>query len=236
MSKLWSLTRRELGAYFLTPSAYIVLALFLLISGYFFSTYVIAVRQADMRPVLSEVAVLFLFLLPALTSRLWAEERKQGTDELLMTAPLSTAQIVVAKYLAALLLFSAYLAVTLLYPVMLAVWGPLDWAAVLTGYLGLLLFGGAALAVGLYASSLTDSQMLAAISAFAMLLGLWISSWAGGALPPGWAPVLNYLSFTTHYQDFSKGLLDTSHGLYFLTLIAGFLFLTARRLESIRTR
>jgi ABC-2 type transport system permease protein len=236
MSKTWALIRRELSAYFLSPAAYVVLAIFLLLSGYFFSTYVISARQADMRPVLGNMAVIFLFLVPALTARLWSEELKQGTDEFLMTAPIATRQIVIAKYLASLLLFALFLAVTFTYPVVLEIWGQPDWRAILTGYLGLLLVGGAALAVGLYASSLTDSQMVAAMIAFAMLLGFWIISWAADALPPSWQPVLEYLSLTDHFYDFSKGILDTKHGVYFLSLIGGFLFLTTQRLETARTR
>lgn len=234
--RTWSLVKRELGAYFLSPSAYAVLAIFLLVSGYFFSTYVISARQSDLRPVLSNMAVIFLFMAPALTARLWSEELKQGTDEMLMTAPVSTTQIVLAKYIACMLLFATYLGATFIYPVILEIWGSPDWRAVLTGYLGLFLIGGAAIAVGLFASSLTDSQMVAALVAFALLLAFWIISWAGDALPYTWKPVLEYLSLTGHYQDFSKGLIDTKHLVYFFSLIAGFLFLTAQRLENARWR
>jgi ABC-2 type transport system permease protein len=236
MARLWSLTKRELSAFFLSPQAYVVLAVFLLLSGYFFSTWIIPSRQADMRPVFGGMAVVYLFLVPALTSRLWAEELRQGTDELLMTAPITTTQIVLAKFLASLLLFLAYLAVTLAYPIILEIWGDPDWRAIATGYVGLILLGGAALAVGLYASSLTDSQMVAALIAFAILLGFWLVSWAADALPAQFGPVLQYLSLTRHYTDFSKGIIDSSHLVYFLTLTGGFLFLTAQRLEGARWR
>jgi ABC-2 type transport system permease protein len=236
MQKTWSLTRRELGAYFLSPTAWVVLAIFLLISGWFFSTITLSSRYADMRPILGNMAVLFIFLAPALTSPLWSEELKQGTDELLMTAPVATAQVVIAKYLACLLLFVSYMAVTIAYPVILEIWGSPDWNAVLTGYLGLFLMGSACLAVGFYASSLTDSQMVAAMLAFAMLLGFWVIAWAGDSLPAAWWPVLEYASLTRHYDDFAKGVIDTKHVVYFLTLIGAFLFLTTRRLESARWR
>lgn len=236
MSRMGWLIRRELTAYFLSPAAYVVLALFLLISGFFFSTWVIPSRQADLRPVLTNMALLFLFLAPALTARLWAEERKQGTDEFLMTAPVSVAQVVAAKYLASLLLFLLYLAITLVYPVILEIWGQPDWGATLTGYLGLLLLGGTALAVGLFASSLTDSQMVAALLSFVLLLCFWLLAWAGSALPARWAPVLQFLSLTGHYGDFAKGVLDSRHIIYFLSLISGFLYLTIHRLEAVRWR
>lgn len=236
MRRTWWLIRRELNAYFLSPAAYVVLALFLLLSGFFFSTWVIPSRQADLRPVLSNMALALLFLAPALTARLWAEERKQGTDEFLLTAPVSTTQVVLAKYLAALFLFLLYLATTLVYPIILEVWGQPDWGATLTGYLGLLLLGGTALAAGLFASSLTDSQMVAALLSFAILLCFWLLAWAGDALPARWTPVLQSLSLTGHYGDFAKGVLDSTHLVYFLSVIGGFLFLTAQRLESTRWR
>lgn len=236
MTRVWPLTKRELGAYFLSPAAYVVLALFLLLSGYFFSTWVISSRLPDMRPVLGNMGVIFLFLVPAITSRLWSEELKQGTDEFLMTAPISTTQIVLAKFLAALVLFILFLGVTITYPVILDLWGQPDWPAVMTGYLGLLLLGSTALAVGFFASSLTDSQMVAALLSFVMLLGFWLISWAADALPSSWAPVLQYLSLTGHYGDFTKGVLDSKHIIYFLSLTGGFLFLTAQRLENARWR
>lgn len=236
MRSMWSLTKRELGSYFLSPTAYVVLALFLFISGYFFSTWVISSREPDLRPVLSQMGVIFLFLVPALTSRLWSEELKQGTDEFLMTSPISTTQIVLAKYFAVLGLLAIFLGATFVYPAILDYWGQPDWRAMLTGYLGLFLLGAAALAVGFFASSLTDSQMVSALIAFALLLGFWIVSWAADALPYSWRPVLEYLSLTGHYTDFSKGVLDSKHLIYFVSLTGGFLFLTAQRLENARWR
>jgi len=236
MSRFWWLVRRELIAYFLSPAAYVVLALFLMLSGFFFSTWVIPSRQADLRPVLSQMALLFLFLAPALTARLWAEERKQGTDELLLTAPISAAPVVMAKYVAVLLLFLLYLAVTFVYPVILEIWSQADWGATLTGYLGLILLGGTALAAGLFASSLTDSQMVAGLLSFVILLAFWMLAWAGGALPARWAPVLQLLSLTGHYGDFAKGVLDSRHVVYFLSLTGGFLFLSVQRLEGARRK
>ncbi len=236
MSNLWSLTKRELSAYFLSPTAYVVLALFLLVSGYIFSTTIIPSRQPDLRPVLGNMTVIFLFMAPALTARLWAEEVKQGTDEFLLTAPISTTQIVLAKYFAALLLFLSYLGVTLIYPGILEWLGSPDWSALLTGYLGVLLVGSVAIAAGFFASSLTDSQMIAALIAFALVMTLWLLSWASDALPAAWAPYVRYLSLTNHAADFIKGIIDTRHLVYFFTVTGGFLFLTAQRLESARWR
>lgn len=236
MNRLGWLLKRELTAYFLSPAAYVVLALFLLLSGFFFSTWVIPSRQADLRPVLSNMALLFLFLAPALTARLWAEERRQGTDAFLMTAPVSLTQVAAAKFLAALLLFLLYLVITLVYPIILEIWGQPDWDATLTGYLGLLLLGGTALAVGLFASSLTDSQMVAALLSFVILLCFWLLAWVGDLLPARWAPVLRFFSLTGHYGDFAKGVLDSRHIIYFLSLIGGFLTLTVQRLEAARWR
>lgn len=234
--KLLAICRRELGAYFQTPTAYVVLAVYLALSGYFFASYAVVVRDADMRSVLSNMAVVFLFLAPAFTTRLWAEEARTGTDELLLTAPVATWQVVLGKYLAAVGLFATFLLLTLWFPALMDRYGDLDWRATLVGYLGLLLLGGAALAAGLFASSLTDSQVVAAVVGFGILLLFWVARWVGDSLP-GWpGRMLSYLALTAHYPDFAKGLMDSSHVVYFLSLAAGFLVLTVWRLESARLR
>lgn len=234
--RAWSICKRELGAYFQTPTAYVVLAVYLILSGYMFASYAILAREAEMRTVLGNMAVVFLFIAPALTTRLWAEERRSGTDELLLTAPVSTAQVVLGKYLAALGLFAAFLALTGLFPGLMEAYGDLDWPATLTGYLGLALLGGAALAAGLFASSLTDSQAVAAVTGFGILLMFWLAGWIGDSLPGTAGKVLQYAALTRHYQDFAKGVIDLGDVLYLLSLATAFLFLAVRRLEAARVR
>lgn len=228
--------RRELGAYFLSPVAWVVLAVYLVLAGYFFSVYMVLAREADMRGVLSNMALLFLFMAPALTSRLWAEEARAGTDELLLTSPAGTARVVLGKYFAVLAVFGLFLLFTGLFPVLMARYGPLDWRATLTGYLGLLLLGAAALAAGLFASSLSDSQVVSAVLAFGLLLGFWVAGWIGEELPGAAGRTLAYVALVPHYEDFARGVVASQDVVYFLSLASGFLFLAVRRLESARWR
>lgn len=235
MAKVWAIARREWGAYFLSPVAYAVLGVFLLLTGCDFAAYVLAAAQADLRPVLGFAVALLLFLAPALTTRLWAEELRQGTDELLYTAPVATVQVVLGKFLAALGVLVLYLLATGVYPLLLRVYGHPDLRAVAVGYLGLLLLGAAALAAGLFASSLTDSQVVAAVAGFGLLLFFWIAGWLGDALPGSTlAATARYLALVPHFDDFAKGVLDTTHLVYLLSLTGGFLFLTAQQLEAAR--
>ena len=236
MGKVWAIARREWGAYFLSPVAYVVLGVFLLLTGCYFAAYVLATARADLRPVLGFAAAILLGIAPALTSRLWAEELRQGTDELLYTAPVSTAQVVVGKFLGVLGVVAVFLVLTGVYPLLLRAYGDPDLRAVATGYLGLLLLGAATLSVGLFASSLTESQVVAGVVGFGLLLFFWIAGWLGDALPGPAAAAVRFLALAPHFEDFGKGVVDTTHLVYLLSLTGGFLFLTARRLEAARWR
>lgn len=236
VAKVWAIARREWGAYFLSPVAWVVLGVFLLLTGCYFAASVLSTSQADLRPVLGFTAALLLFIAPALTTRLWSEELRQGTDELLYTAPVSTAQVVLGKFLGALAVLVLYLLLTGVYPLLLRAFARPDLRAAAAGFLGLLLLGAAALAAGLFASSLTESQVVAGVVGFGLLLLFWIAGWLGDVLP-GWpAGAVRYLALLPHFDDFGKGVLDTSHVIYLVSLTGGFLFLTARRLEAARWR
>lgn len=234
LAKTWYVFRREMAAYFLSPVAYVVMAVYLLICGYFFSVSLIATQAAEVRGVLGNMGITFLFMAPVLTMRLLAEERRQGTDELLLTSPLSVGEIVAGKYLAAAAMFAVTLLITGLYPGIVAIYGDPDIGPILTGYLGLFLLGSAFLAVGVFASSVTDNQMVAGVIGFGILLLLWVFSWAGDSLANEIGRVLSAVSILSRFDDFRRGILDLANVIFYLSYIAGFLFLAVRMVERRR--
>ena len=252
--RVWPIFKKEMRLYFTSPVAYIVLFIFLVVMGWFFSTilhyYTLASMQSAMnpamgrdlnvidsvmRPLFGNISViLVLALVPFVTMRLLAEERQTGTIELILTYPVRDWEVLIGKYLAALGLYVVLLILTLLYPLILAYFTRVEWGAVLSGYLGLLLMGASFLAVGLFASSLTSSQIVAAVWTFGILLLLWVVSWGADALGGTWGKVLQHLSAIEHNDSFAKGVLDTKDILYHVNLTVLALFLAYRSLEARR--
>lgn len=231
-----TIARRELGAFFVSPVAYLVAAAFLALSGYLFSIILITSRQATLEGVFFNVNVILLFMAPLLTMRLLAEEQSRGTLELLLTAPVRDWEVVVGKFLAALGLFAIMLLFTFAYP--LTLWwvgGNIDIGPVMTGYLGLILLAAAMLAIGTLTSALTENQIVAAVVAFGILLILWLID-AAGNIATGAADILRNLSLTGHYDDFARGAINLEDVIYYLSLTVGALFIATRSLETRRYR
>jgi ABC-2 type transport system permease protein len=251
--RVWPIYKKELRLYFTSPVAYVILTIFLLIAGYFFFSIFsfftrasmqmamnpqmgrdLNVTDAVLRPLFSNLSVILLLLMPLVTMRLFAEERRSGTIELLLTYPVRDGAVLAGKYLAALTMYAVMVAGTLAYPLMLINFARVEWGPLLTGYLGLLLMGGMFLAVGLFASSLTENQVVAAIVTFGVLLMFWIIGWtaefAGGPL----GAVLTHLSILEHNDTFAKGVLDTKDVIYYLSFTTLALFMALRSLESRR--
>jgi len=245
--------KKEMRLYFGSPVAYVVFTFFLVISGWFFSTIFLFYSDASMRsfmqpqfgqnlnvienvmrPLFTNMSVVLLFFIPMLTMRLFAEEQKSGTIELLLTYPVRDGDVLAGKYLAALALYGLLLALTLLYPALIAYFTRVEWGPILSGYLGLVLTGAVFLAVGVLVSSLTENQIVAGFGTFGILLAFWIVGWgaefAGGNL----RAVLQYLSVGDHLDTFTRGLIDTKDLVYYVTGVALALFLTLRSLESKR--
>ena len=255
MTNVWILAKKELRSYFASPIAYIVLAMFAIIFGYFFysatAIFVDYSMRAMMqrggappmnindfiiRPLLMNVSVIVLFFLPMVTMRLFAEEKRMGTIELLLTSPLRDVEIILGKWLAALLLYGCLLGVSALNMVFLFIHGKPDWRPVLVGYLGLLLLGASFLAIGAFISSLTKNQIVAAALTFGVFLMLWVLDWVSSYNPSTSGKVIAYLSITTHLEPFAKGVLELKDALYYLSVIFLGLFLTLRSMESLRWR
>jgi len=243
---------KELRSYFASPIAYIIIGFFALPFGVFFYLYLDAflrqsmqmaqfggnmnVNQQVIRLVLQNASVIILFVMPMITMRTYAEEKRSGTVELLLTSPVTDLQIIIGKFLGALGLYIAMLLVTLLYIAILFVYGSPEWRPLVAAYLGLLLMGGAFLSIGLFISSTTDNQIVAGIISFVVFLLLWIIGWFAESAGPTLGPLTSYLSITEHFEDFSKGIIDTKHVLYYATLITFGLFLTAKSVDSERWR
>jgi ABC-2 type transport system permease protein len=231
-----AIMRKELRTYFASPLAYVVIAAFLAGAGLFFAILIWAQQGAtsSLDIVFTNMPVVLLFLGPVLTMRLLAEEQKAGTVEVLLTSPVRDWEVVIGKYLASLVLFLIPVAITLLYPLALNRYTPPDLGPIIGGYIGLILFGASFLAVGLFTSSLTQNQVVAALVAIILLLAMWlIAVFAGNTRPPV-SDILNYVSIISHYNEFSQGLIDTRNIVYYLIVIVGSLFLTTRSLESRR--
>ncbi len=252
MSNVFAIAQKELRSYFASPIAYVIIGLFALLFGYFFYAYLnffvqqsqqmmmsggtANINQHMIRMVLLNSAVIILFIMPMITMRTYAEEKRSGTIELLLTSPVTDVQIILGKFLGAMGLYAAMLAVTLLYMAILFVYGNPEWKPVATGYLGLLLMGGCFISVGLLISSLTKNQIVAGVLTFAVFLMLWVISWIGENASPTTREIVNYLSITEHFDDFARGVIDTKHLVYYLSFITFGLFLTAKSVDSERWR
>jgi ABC-2 type transport system permease protein len=255
MRNILTIYRKELHTYFNSPIAYLVMALFGLLAGYFFYVYVaifvdrsaqsqmmggrgfpMDVNEWVIRQLLSNLSVIGLFMIPMLTMRLFAEEKRSGTIELLATSPVRDSEIIFGKWLAALTLYAAVLAISGLSVATLFLYGKPDVAPILTGYLGLLLQGGSLLAIGTFISTLTKNQIIAAFATFAVSLLLWVLDWVSAYETAAWAKVVGYMSVITHFESFAKGVVDMKDIIFYVSLIFFGLFLTARSMESLRWR
>ena len=230
------IARRELLAYFISPIAYMVSAVFLLIAGYLFSLILIQSQQATMEGLFFNIMVVLIFVVPLLTMRLLAAEQKTGTIEILLTAPVRDWEVVLGKYLAAMGMFGVMLACTLYFPFILwRVGGTPDWGPILTGYLGLILLTSAMMAIGTLTSAVTENQIVAAVLGFGILLLLWLIE-AAGNIATGSATVLTYLSLPAHYNDFARGAINLEDVVYYLSVTIAALFIATRMLETRRYR
>ncbi|MBI4492429.1 MAG: ABC transporter permease subunit [Chloroflexi bacterium] len=236
MTNTLAIAQRELKTYFVSPIAYVVATLFLVMAGYLFSAILYSTQEATLRYLLGNVSVIFLFITPALSMRLLAEEQRSGTIELLLTNPVRDVELVLGKYLASVLMLLATLAPTLYYPLVLSLYGSPDQGPLLSGYLGVALLGAAFLAVGLLASSLTQNQIVAAVLTFGVLLLLWLSDALTGIVRGPVGDLARYLSVNGHFNDFPRGVISTTDLIYFLSIIAACLFLTVVALQTRRWR
>jgi ABC-2 type transport system permease protein len=254
LKNIWIICLKELKSYFASPIAYLLMAIFAVIFGFFFYSatafFVMRGMEAQMmgrgqpmdvnewviRPLLSNASVIALFLIPMITMRLYAEEKRSGTMELLMTSPVRDVEIILGKFIASVLMFGCVIGVSALDLAALFAYGKPDWKPILVGYLGLLLQGSALIAIGTFISTTTRNQIIAGGATFAVCLLLWVLDWVSSYQQEAWAKAVSYLSVVQHFEPFSKGVIDTKDLIFFVSLTFFGLFLTSRSLESLRWR
>ncbi len=238
MKNIGIISRKELKFYLTSPMAYVVTAVFLVLTGTFFTMYLAGTNYSDtsIRGFLSAGQILILLFAAILTMRLIAEEKKLGTWELLLTVPVRDSEIIVGKFLGSLAVLSGMLVLTFYYPILLIVFGDPDMGPIFTSYLGLFLLGCVSLAIGLFASSLTSNQIVAAVVAGGILFALWFLGMAGSFAPGALGEVLSYLSLSHHFPDFMRGIVDTKAVVYYLSVTALFLYMAIRSTETDRWR
>ncbi|OPZ69513.1 MAG: Inner membrane transport permease YbhR [bacterium ADurb.Bin478] len=259
MRNYLAVLNRELKSYFSSPIAYVVIAMFLIIAGIFYylivTNFVQYCMQADMqaqyyrmaprnmnvnmmaiRPILHNLSLFYIFFLPLITMRLFAEEKKSGTIELLLTSPITNSQTILGKFSAAALLSLIMLLFTALNVLLLFFYGKPEIGPILTGYLGLFLLGLSYIAFGVFFSTITDNQIIAAAITYMFILFFWAIGWVSGAVNPAVGKVLANFSLIEHFDDFAKGVLDTKHVVFYLSFITSGLFLSYVSIESAKWR
>ncbi|HEY5600051.1 MAG TPA: ABC transporter permease [Candidatus Manganitrophaceae bacterium] len=253
MRNILTIASKELKLYFVSPIAYVVAMVFLAVSDFLFYNIVVSyssistqmmrfqgnlpqlnIHEAVFRPTFLNMSVILLLIMPLLTMRLLAEEKKGRTNELLMTSPVTITEIVLGKFFAAMIVYLLMLALTLHLPLILSTYSDVAWKPLLSSYLGLFLMGGVFLSMGLFASALTENQIIAAVISFGILIGLWLIGVTAQGAGGGAGEVLSYLSLVEHLDNFVKGLIDTRDLTYFVSLMTLGLFLAHRVVESQR--
>jgi ABC-2 type transport system permease protein len=250
---VFAVFKKEMRSYFASPIAYVVFTIFLLLSGYFFYSILmyfsfismqvamnpamasgLNVTDGILRPLFHDMSVILLLMMPLLTMRLFAEERKLQTLELLLTYPLRDGEVLLGKFLAATALYSLLLFSTAIYPSLLRLWSEVELYPLLIGYLGLLLLGMAFISLGLLFSSLTENQIVAAALAFGALLLFWIIGWAAALTEGDWGLFFRHLSILEHFGSFARGIFETKDLAYYVGFTGFFLFATLKSLETRR--
>ncbi len=241
MKNFWAVVGKELRSYFCSPFIYLLTAVFLLLSGWYFYSDLIFYAQFGFgmnilenfwQLLFTDLRLILLFFIPFMTMRLFAEEKRLGTIELLFTYPMRDSEIFWGKFVACTLATLFMLSFTALYPVIVYTLQPFDWTVVLAGYTGLVLLALSFIACGLFISSLTDNLVVAGSAALGVVLFLWIMSWNDGATEEGALRVLAQISTVTHFQGFAQGFIDSKEVTFFLCFVAFFSFLTLRSLEA----
>jgi len=255
MRNVIAIAQKEFKSYFTSPIGYMYVGLFALLYGFFYVSILnffvrqslqmnqfgggpqpLNINQDMLRPILQNVTVLVLFILPMVTMRTYSEEKRSGTIELLLTSPVTDIEIILGKFFGAMGLYSVGLAVTLIHIAILFIYGTPEWKPLLTAYIGLELFGACFISIGLFISSLTKNQIVAGLATFAVFLLLWVINWIGSFGGPTFEAVTNYLSIVDHFDDFNKGVIDTTHVVYYLSVITFGLFLTVKSVDMERWR
>jgi ABC-2 type transport system permease protein len=257
MRNVLAIAQKELKTFFSSPMGYVLVGLWVFLFGAFYVNILgyfmrvslqmgqmgmgggpqaVNVNEMMIRPLMQNVTVLMLIVLPMITMRTYAEEKRSGTIELLLTSPLTDLQIIFGKFLGAMGLYAVMQAVTVIHVALLFFFGNPEWKPIATGYLGLLLMGGCFISVGLFISSLTKNQLVAGVATFSVFLLLWIIDWFSTFTTPRASAVLDYLSIVKHGDDFWKGVIDTTHVVYYLSFMTFGLFLTAKSVDSERWR
>ncbi|MEE9613807.1 MAG: ABC transporter permease [Thermodesulfobacteriota bacterium] len=258
MRNIYLIFKKETKSYFSSPVAYVVIAMFLLISGYlfygifaYFSTIsfqaqmdpsiarqqnLLNVTESVVRPLFGIISMIMLIMMPLLTMRLFAEEKKSGTIELLLSYPISDAEVVAGKFLACMGVLLTMLGLSLIFPVLIIAFGEPEIGPIVSGYMGMVLLGAAFISLGLFASSLTENQIIAATVSFGVLFLFWMLNLSAPFAGPWLGKFIEYVTMTHHLEAFAKGVVDTEDIIYYGLFIFLFLFLTLRILESKRWR
>ena len=210
--------RKEFNAYFVSPIAYIVISIFLLVTGWFFFATFFLFNQASLRTFYALLPVVFAFVIPAITMRLISEELNVGSDEILLTMPVTACDVILGKFFASVAMIIAMLIPTLAYPLTVTVMGQLDWGPVIGGYIGAVLLGAAFSAIGLFSSALTRNQIIAFIIGLAICFALTLIDKLLYFLPQSLLGVFSYLGADFHFQNIAKGIIDSRDVLYFMSI------------------
>ncbi|MEI8361545.1 MAG: ABC transporter permease subunit [bacterium] len=230
LETLYALGKKELLSYFNSPIAYIFISGFLIIGNWLFFNSFFLIGQVSMRNYFSILPWMFLFLAPAITMRLWAEEKKSGTIEFLLTLPVTDWQVVLAKFLSALVFLSIALLLTLTIPFSISSYGSLDWGVIIGSYVGSIFMAGAYLSLGLFISALTKNQIIAFVIGLSACFGFFIvgADFVVMTAPKSLAPVMSFLGLSSHFGNISKGVIDSKDIIYYLSFIFIFLWLNAK--------
>jgi ABC-2 type transport system permease protein len=231
MSNVFAILKRELRAYFYSPIAYVVYGLFLVLTGFFFSLLLFSSRQATLQPLTYNIIITLLFFAPLLTMKLFAEERKMGTLEMLMTKPVRDVEVVLGKFFAALSFYLLMLVSTLVYVGVILQFGDPDIGPIITGYVGLFFVGASFIALGTFASTLTENQIISAVITFSLALLFWILNWLSGNFGLPSESIFSQLSLSFHFDDFVKGVVDWRSVVFYISFIFFWIFATVKSIE-----